>query len=148
MNSQKESLKIGAPSNPETSPTGLVIYREFAAPRPVSLPNTISLESLSKEYDNDPEKLSRLSAARKNLSKVIYDDDQETLSYLRLAAGLSQQQLAEKVGTSQPHIARIERGQHDPSTGLISRIAKALNVDEGLTFRAIRNQLNTRDSSE
>ena len=46
----------------------------------------------------------------------------------RLAAGLSQTQLAEKIGTAQSHIALIEQGKNDPGTDLITRIAEALTL--------------------
>ena len=48
---------------------------------------------------------------------------------MRLALGLSQAQLAGKVGTSQPQIARIETGSHDPTYDTFDRLAQALGVD-------------------
>lgn len=85
-----------------------------------------------------------MQQARKRLADTFYADESETLSALRLAAGFSQAQLAEKALTSQPHIARIERGQTDPGTDLIARIAAALGIDDMRVYRAIRNQLATR----
>ena len=85
-----------------------------------------------------------MQQARKRLADTLYADESETLSALRLAAGFSQAQLAEKAATSQPHIARIERGQTDPVTDLIARIASALCIDDMRVYRAIRNQLATR----
>jgi predicted transcriptional regulator len=104
----------------------------------------VSLDSVTRKHEADPKKAQLLADARKNLALTLYADEPETLSALRLTAGLSQTQLAMLVETSQPHIARIEGGQNDPSTDLIARIAKALNVKEERAFRAIRNQLNTR----
>jgi predicted transcriptional regulator len=43
----------------------------------------------------------------------------------RLRAGLSQAELAERMGTSQSTIARLESGQTLPSTKTILRFAKA-----------------------
>ncbi len=40
-------------------------------------------------------------------------------------AGLTQQELAEKMGTSQAYIARVEGGKERPSTRTLNRIAKA-----------------------
>ncbi len=139
----KEFLTIGKVSSPTTGPAE-VIYREFNPQRPIPLPNTVSLESVIKENDADPKKAKYLSDARKKLSGTLYADEPETLSALRLASGLSQMQLSKMVETSQPHLARIERGQNDPGTELIARIANALNVDDAAVFRAIRNQLATR----
>jgi transcriptional regulator with XRE-family HTH domain len=49
----------------------------------------------------------------------------------RLAAGLTQAELAARVGTKQPAIARLETGTSEPSLGMLKRLAKALDV----TFR-------------
>ena len=43
----------------------------------------------------------------------------------RLAAGLSQRELARRAGTSQPAIARYERGAAVPSWSTLERIAAA-----------------------
>ena len=47
---------------------------------------------------------------------------------LRNEKRLSQKELAERMGTSQPAIARFERGNINPSLEFISRLAKALNT--------------------
>lgn len=43
----------------------------------------------------------------------------------RLRAGLSQHELAERAGTSQPAIARLESGQANPTVATIERILAA-----------------------
>lgn len=43
----------------------------------------------------------------------------------RGAAGLTQQELAEKMKTSQAYIARLEGGREKPSTRTLNRFAKA-----------------------
>lgn len=146
--SPKESLQTGVPSSSTTSSPAQIIFREFSPARPLPLPDTVNFESVIRRHEADPEKAAHLVRARQNLAKTHYSDEQETLTSLRLAAGLSQIQLAERVETSQPHITRIERGQNDPGTDLIARIAKALKVDEDRVFRAVRNQLTTRRQSE
>lgn len=139
-----ESLPTGAHSSPKTNRTGLIVKYEFSAARPLPLPNSVSLDSLTRAAEGDERKAAFLKQSRKQLSATLYADEQNTLSALRLAAGLSQAELADKALTSQPHIARIERGQTDPSTDLIARIAKALGEDDARVYRAIRNQLVTR----
>ncbi len=52
-----------------------------------------------------------------------------SLKRLRLEAGLSQDELALRVGTSQPNIARIESGKQDPSLRTLHRLAEALGLD-------------------
>ena len=142
--SQSESLLIGRVSSPAATSTADVVFREFGTSRPLPLPNTRSLASLVGEFEADSEMAEHLTEARRNLAAELYADEPETLSALRLAAGLSQAQLAERADTHQPYIVRLERGQADPSTDMIARLAHALGVNDEQAFRAVRNQRATR----
>lgn len=53
---------------------------------------------------------------------------------LREARGLSQRELAEKVGTTQSAIARLEAGNISPSLPTLDRIAEALGVELTVSF--------------
>lgn len=132
------------PSVAASSTTSRVIWRAFDSQRPLPLPKTKTLSSVLARYANDPVKAKHMEEARKVVAQTVYKDEPDTLSALRLGCGFSQAQLAALVETTQPYIARVERGQVDPSTDMIARLAKALNVDEATAFRAIRNQLKTR----
>ena len=44
----------------------------------------------------------------------------------RLAKGMTQKQLAERVGTKQSAIARLESGNSNPSVAFLEKISKAL----------------------
>lgn len=141
--SSSESLPIGI--TPATgSARANVVWAEFSIQKPLPLPNTQSLASVLARHATDPAKAALMAEARKKVSQTMYKDEQNTLIALRLAEGLSQTQLAELAGSTQPYIARIERGQVDPGTDMISRIATALKVDEATAFKAIRNQVKTR----
>lgn len=48
---------------------------------------------------------------------------------IRVSAGLTQLQLAKKVGVSEPMICQIERGTKIPTVILAKEIADALNVN-------------------
>ena len=50
------------------------------------------------------------------------------LRRLRLAAGLTQEQVAERADMADATISRIERGRLDPSSTLVSKLAQALRV--------------------
>ena len=50
------------------------------------------------------------------------------LKALRLAAGLTQAELARRTGIHRPNIARVEAGRHTPSLETLSRIAHAIGV--------------------
>ena len=54
---------------------------------------------------------------------------------LRLAAGLSQQQLAERVGATRQTINAIEQEKYSPSLELAFRIAQAFEVGFEEVFR-------------
>jgi DNA-binding XRE family transcriptional regulator len=47
---------------------------------------------------------------------------------LRILRGLTQQQLAERVGARQPSIARLESGRGEPKLGFLKRVAGALGA--------------------
>lgn len=51
----------------------------------------------------------------------------------RLAAGLTQHQLAEKMGTTQSAIARLESGSQSPILDTLCRLATVLGVDFTIT---------------
>jgi len=51
------------------------------------------------------------------------------LSTLRLAAGLSQAELADKMDMKQPNIARLEKKPGDPSLSTLQKLAAVLRVD-------------------
>jgi transcriptional regulator with XRE-family HTH domain len=52
----------------------------------------------------------------------------------RTAMGLSQRQLAPKLGIQASHIAYMERGMRKPSLALLGRMAGALGLDGGKLF--------------
>lgn len=59
---------------------------------------------------------------------------------LRLKAGLTQKQLAEKAGTSQPAIARLESGSYDKlSLTSLRKIGNALGAKPVLHFKKIKS---------
>ena len=72
--------------------------------------------------------------------KSAYDalDDEfqlaKTLIEARKQAGLSQDQLARRMKTSQSYVARIESGQVRPSTKALERFARATGTRLKITF--------------
>ena len=47
----------------------------------------------------------------------------------RLNQGITQKQLAEKIGTKQPVISRLESGTYNPSIKFLHRVADALDAE-------------------
>ena len=59
----------------------------------------------------------------------------KNIKHYRNLLGLTQEQLAERVGTSTNYIGTIETCKKFPSPNMIERIAKALNLDSSLLFQ-------------
>lgn len=135
----KGLLTTGDPYSP-TSTSGEIIHAEFLTPRPLPNPNTVPLDLLISEFESRPAMAAAMEEARKNFAKSFYSNGSDALTALRLSMGLSQTRLAQLVGTSQSHIARIEGGKTDPGTEMVAKIAVALAVDELRAFQAIRHQ--------
>lgn len=56
------------------------------------------------------------------------------LKELRKAAGLSQAELAKRIGTKAPGIARMESGRFAPRIGVLHKVAAALGVRLRIQF--------------
>ena len=65
--------------------------------------------------------------------KLLYDLKREIIR-LRLAQGLSQKELAERVGTKQSAISRIESGDYNPSLEFLNKVAHALGKELQIKF--------------
>jgi transcriptional regulator with XRE-family HTH domain len=50
------------------------------------------------------------------------------LRTLREDAGMSQAALAKQAGITREYLNRLEAGQHDPTLGLVQRLARVLGV--------------------
>jgi transcriptional regulator with XRE-family HTH domain len=53
---------------------------------------------------------------------------------LRQARGLSQEQLADRMGINAKYLSSIERGKENPTLDLLFKLAKALRVETGALF--------------
>lgn len=50
------------------------------------------------------------------------------LRKLRVAKGISQEKLGLEAGIARTYVSRLERGEENPTVGLLDRLAKALSV--------------------
>jgi len=66
--------------------------------------------------------------------KLLYDIKKEIIK-LRLEQGISQKELAEKVGTRQSAISRLESGEYNPSIEFLSKVAHALGKELNVSFK-------------
>jgi len=71
--------------------------------------------------------------------KLILDLADEVLR-LRMEKGWSQTELAERAGTKQANISRLESGLSNPSVNFLHKLAKALDVNLTVSFKKISTQ--------
>jgi transcriptional regulator with XRE-family HTH domain len=84
-----------------------------------------------KEYLEKQRRNPEYVAAEKELQPIL--DIADDVLRLRLEKGWSQADLAERVGTKQANISRLENGLANPSIEFLQKIAKAF--DMGLVIR-------------
>ncbi len=91
---------------------------------------------IDKFVGNDPERQAMLEEEIVNVeaAQLVYD--------LRKQAGLSQRELAKKVGTTASVICRMEQADYESSLPMLRRIAGALN--RRLELRAVPISPRTR----
>lgn len=89
-----------------------------------------SLKNILQEREqNDPAFKARMVEARKSLAEEIHDvSPEDSFAKRRLAKGLSQQRLASIIGTSQPHVAKIEAGSIKIHFDTAIKLADALGI--------------------
>lgn len=63
----------------------------------------------------------------------------------RAALGLSQEELAERMGTSHSAISRLEGGRHKTSVGTLQRVAEALGLRLVMGFESGPREAPTRE---
>lgn len=77
-------------------------------------------EDLKRELLKDPEFKKEYDALELEFSII------EQVIRKRLEKGLTQKQLADKIGTKQSAIARLEGGTTNPSVAFLEKVSKAL----------------------
>src|SRR5258707_14224221 len=58
----------------------------------------------------------------------------------RVDHGLSQAALRRLLGMRQPHVARLEPGDHEPSVATLARLADALRLDFNADIQGVRGK--------
>lgn len=113
----------------ETAPlTGVIFHVDFPRDNAPVPPGSVEIDALVAEHESDPIRRAALESARHWVAEVLPSDERNQLRLLRLKKGLSQARLAEIIGTTQAHIARIESGRCDVQVGTLARLAKALGL--------------------
>lgn len=100
----------------------------------------ISIEELNAKSSKIEARKVALEEARLRLAAAISSTQADTIKSYRLKKGWSQAQLAAAIGTSQPHIARIERGTENLLVDTCRRLGEALGIDMNTIDSALRAQ--------
>ena len=88
----------------------------------------IPVEELFAEWDKDPKFRAAYDALEDEFALV------SALIGARAAAGMTQEQVAAAMGTTQAAVARLESGRNHPSTRTLHRFAKATGTKLRIVF--------------
>jgi len=121
---------IGSAPTTSSPETRVKVVHLQTEPAPPALAEGYSRHSdRIKKLEADPRKAKALAAARAEISEETRKIEGHSLRTRRLELGLSQIMLAELIGSSQSHIARIERGTENLQIQTCRRLCAALKVD-------------------
>lgn len=118
-------------------PTAVYTHEKWVGAR---MARGVSVKDRMVRLEADPAKARALNAARAGIGAVMQarNEGRATLATLRMAAGLSQTQLAQKMETKQGNISRWEKNPGDMHATTILKMARALNVDSTRVLEAIQ----------
>lgn len=109
--------------------------RQVAVP-----PNYRRIGEITRDWERNEKRRQALEEARQWAADKLHGEDGDTVRTLRLRKGWSQSQMAEAIGTSQPHIARIERGTENLTIQTCRRLCDVLGIDMSTLDLALRRQ--------
>ncbi|MFM5894089.1 MAG: helix-turn-helix domain-containing protein [Novosphingobium sp.] len=91
----------------------------------------IPLSKLSDEWFKDPDFVRDYDALEEEFALAA------ALIKARADAGLTQEELAQRMGTTQSAIARLEGGKSRPSTTTLAKLAKATGTRLRVSFERV-----------
>lgn len=92
---------------------------------------TIPLSKLSDEWFKDPEFVREFDSLEEEFTLA------RALIGARAQAGLTQEELAQRMGTTQSVVARLEGGRSRPSTTTLAKFAKATGTKLRVSFEVV-----------
>lgn len=124
-------------------------FGDYLAPIAQAPARHVGIGELIARWEGAPDRRAAIARARGWVADTFHAEDGITVRTLRMRKGLSQQQLATLVSTSQPHIARIEGGVDNLNIDTCRRLARALDVDlNALDAALLQQQKNNNNNSE
>lgn len=116
-------------------------YHNFKS-TPVNIPvKSISLDDLLDTYNQDGEFKELFKQANIEIANEFYKDE-NSLRKLRLLKGLTQNELAEALNTSQAQIAKIESGKNEVLSGTVLKMSKFFDLPRGQMFEILTGEFN------
>lgn len=88
-----------------------------------------TIADLVAELSVDEAFHSKLEVSRAWIADEFYGKDGDTVRTMRLRNGWSQAQLAKRLETSQPHVARIERGKENLQMSTCRKLCLVFSID-------------------
>ena len=138
----KSFEKVFGESGAATSRTRCQVFafEAYTTPPPEVPAKHSSISQLTAEWEQDADGRSALEEGRQWVVDAFYGEDGDTVRTLRLRKGWSQARLAEVLATSQPHVARIERGTENLTIETCRKLARALGIDLNALDQALKRQ--------
>jgi len=128
--SKVEGLSDAVPRSAQSNVHWLSVDME--GDEPLSLPDFDDVADIVADLESDPKRAASLARARKALSQsAIAAERLSPIARLRLEMGWSQAKLAQALGTSQSHVARLESKNSDPQFSTLRKVAAALGEPVG-----------------
>jgi ribosome-binding protein aMBF1 (putative translation factor) len=134
---------IGTPAGAlQSVPAKCKVIRieQFTQPEVETPAKHTAIGDLVAEWNQDETRRAAMEEARRWAAQTLHGHEGDTVRTLRLRKGWSQTQLAEVLGTSQSHVARIERGTENISIDTCRRLSVALDVDMNTLDEALRRR--------
>jgi ribosome-binding protein aMBF1 (putative translation factor) len=98
-------------------------------------PELISADEIHEQNMRD------LDYRREHERTRIANDVAIRVIQYRADHGLSQSELARKLGMKQPNVARLESGDHEPSLSTLARLSEVLDLDLSIDIKPGQVQL-------
>jgi ribosome-binding protein aMBF1 (putative translation factor) len=111
----------------------------------ITMPRLSELRSAGEIHEQDMRDLEYRREYER--TRLANDVAIKVIKY-RTNHGLSQSALARMLGWKQPHVARLEAGDHEPSLSTLARLSAVLGLDFSVTVKPDRMRLRfgVRDS--
>jgi ribosome-binding protein aMBF1 (putative translation factor) len=94
----------------------------------------IPVEEVAKEWFKDPEFVAAYDALEEEFALA------ESLIRARALADMTQEQVAQAMGTTQAQVAKMESGRTMPSTRTLQRFAEATGTRLRISFQPVHDQ--------